>query len=366
VRAPLTFAWRNVLFGADRDDAWALFRLHTRAYPGLTTTGKLELLSQLAAFAVAVEADFQVLRISRAWSPQDYRRGVHAAVDPRWGFPERVDALIDSHLAAIGTGAAARPEVFVAIALGAPGRGWWQRLARDLSLRAAAGLTQRRLDAVLDAEAAVFARLTDYLDADRASTRELQWLIRRSLTRAGREPWLDEFWVPQALVLDADDEDGGRRYEPLQADVLRLFDEPIEIERDHLRAAGTVQTTLVLGALPETTAFPGPRAELLFAPLEAVDFPVDACFCARWVANDRALSLVRRRIVDADHAYAEEVSSDHGATAQPGSTDWVARRRDRGAAGGVGAAWDCLRVGIGAQWASRPVRAAARGVRGQR
>ena len=27
MRAPLTFAWRNVVFGSDRDDAWALYRM---------------------------------------------------------------------------------------------------------------------------------------------------------------------------------------------------------------------------------------------------------------------------------------------------------------------------------------------------
>lgn len=315
MRPPLSFAWRNVLFGADRDDAWALFRLQPQAYPGLTTGGKLELLSQLAAFTVNVEADFQLLRISRAWSSEDYRRGVLAGLDARWGFPERLDALIDRHAEAVGPGAAARPEVFVAVALGSPGQPWWKRLARDLGLRDPAGLSQHRLDAALDAEAAVFGRVTDYLDAERATTRELQWLIRRALHRSGREPWLDEFWAPQALVLDADDEQGGHRYVPLEADVLRLFDEPIDIGRDHIRAAGSLQTTLVLGALPEISMFPGRQAELLFAPLEAVDFAVDACFSARWIANDRALALVRRKIVDADHAYSEEATGDHGPTA---------------------------------------------------
>jgi len=316
VPAPLTFAWRNVLFGADRSDAWALYRLHTRAYPGLAAAGKLELLSELAAFAVSVEADFQLLRVSRGWSATDYRRGAVAGVDPRWGFPERVDALLDRHEAAVGPDALARPEVFVAVALGSPGQQWWKRLARDFGLRDAAGLSQRRMDAVLDAEAAVFGRVTDYLDAERATTRELQWLIRRAFHRAGREPWLDEFWVPQALVLDADDEEGGRRYVPFEADVLRLFDEPIDVERDHIRSGATVQTTLVLGALPETVGFPGRQAELLFAPLEAVDFAVDACVAARWIPNDRALALVRRKIVDADHAYGEEAMGDHGPTAQ--------------------------------------------------
>ena len=144
------------------------------------------------------------------------------------------------------------------------------------------------------------------------TTTELQWLIRRTLSRGTAEPWTDEFWRPQALVLDADEDDGGRRFEPLEADVMRLLDVPIDVARDHLCVGDSHQALLVAGALPETTIFPGRLAELLFAPLEAVPFAVDACFAARWIPNDRALALVRRRIVDADHALTEETMVSTG------------------------------------------------------
>ena len=71
------------------------------------------------------------------------------------------------------------------------------------------------------------------------------------------------------------------------------------------------QAMLALGALPEEAEFPG-SAELLFTPLEAVDFPVDCVVHARWLGNRDAISRVRRRIVDADLAYAEQASSTHG------------------------------------------------------
>ena len=75
VRQPITFAHRNLVFGADLDDVWALYRLETRSYAGLTRSEKGELLSQLAAFAYTVEADFSLLRVTRPWSVAGYRAG---------------------------------------------------------------------------------------------------------------------------------------------------------------------------------------------------------------------------------------------------------------------------------------------------
>ena len=71
------------------------------------------------------------------------------------------------------------------------------------------------------------------------------------------------------------------------------------------------QAMLALGALPEESEFPG-SAELLFSPLEALDFPVDAVLHAHWTGNREAISRVRRRIVDADVAYGEQLTSAHG------------------------------------------------------
>jgi hypothetical protein len=85
------------------------------------------------------------------------------------------------------------------------------------------------------------------------------------------------------------------------------------------------QAFLCLGALAEEAEFPGPLAELLFAPLEAVDFPVDAVFHGRWVANREALSQVRKRILDVEHAYRERAA---GSVEGPG----LLAEEDRGLA----------------------------------
>ncbi len=322
MRAPLSFAWRNVVFGRDAGDPWALFRVYTASYAGLSTADKLGFLSSMASYACAVEADFQVLRVTRAWSAASYAAAAGSMLDREHGHPRRLATLIGSHEAVIDAGGAAEADVFLAVSLaGASGAaGPATRLLGDLrrafGLGDARGVTQRRLDHILDAEAVAFSRAADYLDVDRVSTAELQWLLRRSALRGLAEPWCDAMWHPQALVLDAEDENGGRRFRPLEAQMTALLDRPMTVERDQLIIDGVHQAVLVAGAFPETIQFPGRQAELLFAPLEAVGFPVDACFAARWIPNDAALALVRRRIVDADHAFAEESRGDHGPTAQ--------------------------------------------------
>jgi hypothetical protein len=322
VRPPLSFAWRNVLFGRDAADAWALFRVHTASYAGLSTAAKIERLAALASYAAAAEVDFQILRVSRAASSSQYARTARQMLDPVHGQDARLAALIAEHATAIDGYGAATAEVFLAVRLDAPS-GFSGSLAgvlgdvrRRVGLRDARGISQRRLDEVLDHEATAYGRAGDYLDVERASTAELQWLLRRTALRGVGEPQSDEHWRPQALVLDAEDEDGGRRFRPLEAQLMALLEEPIIVERDRLIVGEVHQAVLVAGALPETTTFPGRQAELLFAPLEAVGFPVDATFSARWIPNDAALSLVRRRIVDADHAFAEESHGDHGPTAR--------------------------------------------------
>ena len=54
---------------------------------------------------------------------------------------------------------------------------------------------------------------------------------------------------------------------------------------------------------------------MLFAPFEDAGFPADAVLHARWVGNREALGQVRKRILDAEHAWREEAE---GAQAGPG------------------------------------------------
>jgi ribosomal protein L29 len=83
---------------------------------------------------------------------------------------------------------------------------------------------------------------------------------------------------------------------------------------------------LALGALADAPEFPGSTAEVLFAPLEAVGFPVDAAVHARWLGNRQALAQVRKRIADVEHAYHEQVQGAvHGPSLLAGEDRMLAR-----------------------------------------
>jgi hypothetical protein len=340
VRQPITFAHRNLVFGHDSDDAWALFRLRARSYDGLTVAEKKELLYDLASFAYTIEADFQLLRVTRAWSLEAYLRGAAQTLDSNHGQAKLWSRYLDGHRACLAARQSAEPEVYLSVRLGSQPSlsaelgnalaGGKQELAalvkRLIGMGDAAGLSERRLKELLSGERRVLARVSDHLDCERASTHELQWLVRRTFCRGLGEPELDERFLPQALFVE---NDGGTSFRPLECDLLRLFESPINVEARTLRIESELgeshQALFNFGALPEAVLFPGAAAELLFAPLEALEFPVDACFSARYVANRQALALARRKIIDADNIYSEESHGEHGPSSQSSDRPDVAR-----------------------------------------
>jgi hypothetical protein len=328
MRQPIAFIYRNLVFRHRLEDVWAVYRLATRSYAGLPAAGKREVLSELAALAYALEADFSLLRVARPWDIETYVRGVLAGCDVRHARGQLLEEYLARHRQSLGDRASHTPEVYLSVRLRTADheRAWTLAgtplgvaLRRTLGLADARAVSDRRLTALLAAEQAVHARILDYADAEPAASHELQWLIRRAFCRGVGDPLVDERFMPQALVIDAAPGNERAGFRPLEADVLRLFDAPINVEARHLRveaeSADSYQAFLSLGALPEQAVFPGRQTELLFAPLESLDFPVDAALTARFVPNTDALRLVRRRIVDADHAYDEESYGHHGPSA---------------------------------------------------
>lgn len=347
MKQPISFIYRNLVFGRDQHDAWATFRVATRAYAGLTRSSKLDLLGALASFAYAAEADFSLLRIATPWSVDDYGRGVEATADPRHVHREGLADYLTAQRDELARRGSHVPAVFVSIRLetergptfgGLDNVPILQSLRRLTGAADARGITRRRLDELLSLETKAFACLLDYLECEPASTDELQWLIRRGFCRSLGDPMIDERFRPQALILDAPEEDGGLRYQPLEMDLLRLLDSPIEVRPRGLAVESELGTShqafLCLGALPDTVPFPGRRAELLFAPLEAMDFPVDAAFSARHVPNGEALRLVRKRVIDADNIYREESHGDHGPSTSAAARPQAARQLEDYLSGG--------------------------------
>ena len=112
--------------------------------------------------------------------------------------------------------------------------------------------------------------------------------------------------------------DGSAAYEPLEHDLWRCANAPasedpgeppsLEVEAEE---GTSYQAFLCAGSLAEEAEFPG-AAELLFAPLEGAGFPADAVLHAHWVGNREALGQVRKRILDVEHAYREQLEGASG------------------------------------------------------
>jgi hypothetical protein len=346
-RQPITFVYGNLVWGPFSDEVWAVYGLEMQSYEGRPRRGKLDLMGDLADAADGLEADFQLLRITRQWSLEDYVAGADATVDARHGHPAEWRAQLDAQRARLEGRAVARPEVYLAVRLShsartvearvaaivrAQRRDVWRELKRSFGVSDPRGLRDSQLADVLADERDAYHRLADYVACERASTATLQWLVARSLCRGLGEPEVDDNFQPQAIVLDDEVE---RRFVPLEHDVLRLFEPRITVmPRDGrwpkcLRVQSELgdswQAFLTFGALADTTVFPGPSAELLFAPLEAVDFPVDAVFSARHITNEKAVGMVRHGLVHADNIFDEESHGDHGPSAEADKRPQLAR-----------------------------------------
>jgi hypothetical protein len=317
---PLRYVHQNLLVG--RGDARAaLYRVDTVSYPFLSAADKREWLRRLARFAFAIEADFSLWRVCRAYPADRYIEQAQDMLDTRIQKPSAWREYLSGHEAHLRGLRSFTPEVYLAISLVPDqshallrGADRLRRRVEDLlGVAAAVPIAAAEIEALIAEEERSFRRAEGCLPVRRATTRELQWLLRRAACRGVGEPELDDHWAPNALVVKA--ADGRTAYEPLSTDLVRHANAPVlEEERtlviDAPEGRG-YQAMLALGALPEETEFPG-GAELLFSPLEGVPFPVDCALHARWLGNREAVTRVRRRIVDADVAFAEQLGSAHG------------------------------------------------------
>ena len=137
------------------------------------------------------------------------------------------------------------------------------------------------LEALIGEEERAFRRAAGCLPLQRATTREIQWLLRRAACRGLGEPAIDPHWQPAALVVET--ADGRLAYEPLECELVRHANAPI-LERDRTlwstpRRAARFRPCWRSARCPRR-----PSSRLggaLFGPLEAVEFPVDCVLHAR-------------------------------------------------------------------------------------
>ncbi|HEY5332175.1 MAG TPA: ATP-binding protein [Solirubrobacterales bacterium] len=327
IRFPLRYARANVLVGPGGEAA-ALYRLPTVSYPWLPASEKWALLHRLESLFGLLGADLSIWRVARSYPADRYPRELAGLADPRHADEERWCSYLvaqeqqlaglDSHL----------PEVYLAVSLtegrraGGPlhsiGRAR-RRLEEVAGVAAPSPIAASELRALAEAERRTFERAASVLDLRRATTAELQWLLRRAACRGLGEPPLEESWAPDALILGGEGEEAV--YEPLSSDLWSFANAPMREESGRppslvveSELGDSHQAFLCLGSLAEEAEFPG-AAELLFAPLEGAG-PVDAVLHADLVGNREALAQVRRRVLDAEHAYREQLA---GSPTGPGA-----------------------------------------------
>ncbi|MCL2770044.1 MAG: ATP-binding protein, partial [Solirubrobacterales bacterium] len=192
-------------------------------------------------------------------------------------------------------------------------REWWGALREALSGRDRRLLGATELERLRVRADQVHARLSSYLPVRPVRGVEVQWLVRRAFCRGVGEPVIDGLHEPGALAFERN---GEAVLAPLEGDVLRWLDGCVEDRGRTLRVESELgvswQAHLVLGALPERAEFPAERVELMFAPVESLSFPVDISLNARYLPNELALRIARRRVQDADQIARAESDGEQG------------------------------------------------------
>jgi hypothetical protein len=328
---PISFVYGNCVFADGLADCWAAFTVELSSYQWLTEDGKRARFLALLGALEAIEADVQILRVGRRWEVERYAQELDDELRATAAAHFHARArrrYLEDHVRRLNDVGGARPALFLLVSLRDPERDvasyvskvaeqhpgeWREALRRAFSLR------DRRLLKISELEQArvradqAHARLADFLPVRQARGVELQWLVRRAFCRGLGEPQIDGFHEPRALIFERN---GEAVLAPLEGDVIRWMDSYIEHRGRALRVESELGTSwqahLVLGALPEQTQFPGSRAELMFAPPESLPFGTDLSLNARFLPNELALRIARKRIQDADQIVRAESDGEQG------------------------------------------------------
>lgn len=310
---PLRYARENVLFGPG-EEVSSLFRVPGVTYDLLPGRDKGAHMMRLARFTVLAQADFSISRVMRRYPAEEYVAQATGLADASADL-DGWHAYLANHERHLDTLDTYDPEVYFNVAQrGVRPRRLTGQLERmgDRAIRAIneafgvgdpAPIPGKEIDQLLEGRQHALGRIQSagFPGARSISTRELQWLARRAACRHVAEPLMDPWWRPNALVLP----DGNSvAYQP-RGEFERLFDAELRREDDHVvllsqRADGqvikTYQAFLVIGALPDDPWFPGPEAELMYAPLEQLGFPVDIFLHANWLPNKQAIAEARKAL----------------------------------------------------------------------
>jgi AAA domain-containing protein len=331
LRAPISFVYGNCIFAQGLDDVWAAFAVPATSYSWLGEDDKRARFMATIAALEAIDADVQILRVCRRWELERYAGalreearapecdGTHAGARARY---------VDEQVRRLGEIGGAQPVVFIIVSLREPERDvasyvsraagrhpheWWHDIKRALAVRDRRILKAAELEQVRVRADHAHARLEGFLPVRQARGVELQWLVRRAFCRGLGEPVVDGLHEPRTLVFERN---GEAVLAPLEGDVMRWADGYVENRGRALKIESELgtswQSQLVMGALPERVRFPGAGAELMFAPAESLPFGIDLSLNARFLPNELALRIARRRIQDADQIVRAESGGEQG------------------------------------------------------
>ncbi|HEY1458097.1 MAG TPA: hypothetical protein VGF15_06230, partial [Solirubrobacteraceae bacterium] len=330
MQPPISFVYGNCVFASGLDDGWAAFVAQSSSYDGLSVAEKRSRFLSLMGALESAEADIQILRVSRRWKVDHYTDALGAP--PGSVHQQELESYLAEHARHLGHSGISQPRVFFLVSLRDPDRDlasyvsrameqhpreWLGQLKRGVQMRDRRLLAATELERTRVRADQAHARLADYLPVRPARGVELQWLVRRAFCRGLGEPEVEGLHEPRALVFERN---GEAILAPLEGDVMRWMNGYVEHRGRALRIESELgeswQTQLVLGALPERASFPGARVELMFAPVESLPFSVDLSLNARYLPNELALRITRRKIQDADQILKAESDGEQGVSDQ--------------------------------------------------
>jgi hypothetical protein len=325
VRAPLTFVHGSCVFAAGLDDGWAAFVIEPASYAWLSDDGKRRRMLSMRAALELLQADLQLIRVATAEAdgagdadPCPRATGRHDVLRRRYHEAQRrrLAQLRPRTIAVFVLVSLREPRRDLGSLLARPSDGpgeAWRRSVGDLLLGRRRFISPAELERASVRAEQLHAKLAHFLPARPARGVELQWLVRRGFCRGLGEPAVDGLHEPAALVFERN---GRAALAPLEGDVMRWAEGAVRPHARMLEIESELgvswQAMLAFGALPERAPFPGSRAELMFAPPESLPYGVDLTLNARFIPNELAARVVRRRVQDADQIVRAEADGDQG------------------------------------------------------
>ena len=124
MRAPIQFIYGNCVFARGPADGWAAFAVDTSSYTWLSDEAKRARMLAIVGAIEALEADVQILRVSRRWPVRRYESELRPSVDAEdsqlHGRARR--RYVEGHANHLADMAVSEPRVYLLVSLREPER----------------------------------------------------------------------------------------------------------------------------------------------------------------------------------------------------------------------------------------------------